>query len=333
MSKDNSVHSQVILDPILTYVANSVSNSPIDSIRVACREFYTLTEVNAAKELLWSVGDPGVLPPLIKRRDSAKANEMEKVIEDIVLAIQKLDTAEKLPLFAASHNMLGRIPKASPAEMCPLNVCERLNKVEATLAQVSDLRDRLSRVEHELGSVKEHPESMSYAKVVSESTSPQNPSCTNTTAPAQKTAGINPHKELYVKLPPEADVKRTQSLSQDRGPKTVINKHLNAARGKFDGSMTSLVSNESFGSKPSLYDEGFQYTQDQKRRNRSLRRKKVVTGTSVSNTLQGAPEPSRDLYLYRTVKKTEEKDISSYLCSKGIKERSVTNSRRLSQNV
>ena len=73
-----------------------------------------------------------------------------------------------------------------------------------------------------------------------------------------------------------------------------------------------------------MCDEGFQYTQEQKSRNRGLRRKKFVTGTSASNTLQGALEPSRDLCVYRTVKKTEGKDISSYLCSKGIKERSVT---------
>ena len=60
---------EVTLSPVLTYVIYSLDSSPVDLIKAACREFYTLEELQSAKETLWEIGDNSVLPPLKRRRD------------------------------------------------------------------------------------------------------------------------------------------------------------------------------------------------------------------------------------------------------------------------
>ena len=76
-------------------------------------------------------------------------------------------------------------------------------------------------------------------------------------------------------------------------------------------------------SKPSFFEEGFEYTTEQRKRNKSQRKRTAVTGTSSSSKLKGAPEPSRDLFVYRVEKGTEIGDIEEYLTSKHTSCRSV----------
>ena len=76
---------------------------------------------------------------------------------------------------------------------------------------------------------------------------------------------------------------------------------------------------------PSCAAEGFEYSSDQRKRQRKKNNKKVVTGTSreQSGNLKGAPEPSREVFVYRVVKGTEENDIQEYLEEKNIAIRGV----------
>ncbi len=53
-------------------------------------------------------------------------------------------------------------------------------------------------------------------------------------------------------------------------------------------------------------------------------RQKAITGTkAVEGGLQGAPEPSRDIFIYRARKHTTENDIMCYLKDDEIETRSV----------
>ena len=93
------------------------------------------------------------------------------------------------------------------------------------------------------------------------------------------------------------------------------------------GSTNSLASN---GSRPSGYNEGFRY-QNKPRKNHS---RQPVTGTRSPSrggqSLKGAPEPSRDIFVYRVQKGTTETIISDYMTINRISPRSV---RRVSQDT
>lgn len=115
-----AVHfTKVVINSVLTYITASLSNSDQDSIKNACKQFYSHEELLKAKEVLWGVGNEDILGPLIKRRDSVWCNEVNKVIDDLVTGISKLDMANALPPFAVGSDGLARIPRVSPHETLP----------------------------------------------------------------------------------------------------------------------------------------------------------------------------------------------------------------------
>ena len=330
-------YTRVTIDPMLTYVAHSINNSPIESVQRACRGFYTLEEVNKSKEILWNVGDENVLPPFKRRRDSPKMSEIDKTIEDIVSGVHKLDSSSKLPVFAVDPVGLGRIPKAMPAEMHPISVCERINRLEAQITQLADLEARMEQAERRIEKVPTSYAAAVASTVASTSTSPTS-NCTPPGPPPPAVPHVRCHEGappgpppaagLYVRMPPPRTAPKSSSAASVRPQMTTVGKgasmlHTAAAVSAVFGSQTSLVS-----SVPSHYSEGFEYPADQRRRQRKKTSgtRKAVTGTSLvsSGKLRGAPEPSRDIFVYRAVKGTLERDIEEYLCEHKIAVRKVT---------
>ena len=311
VTTDRVLHTQVVLDPVLTYIAYSICNSDADSIRKACRTFYTLEELNRAKDILWKVGDTSSLPPFIRRRDSTKGSEIDKVIEDIVIGMQKLDSVSKMPVFAADSAVLGRIPKAMPSEAHPISVCERLNQLEASLSQITDLQDRLCEIELKVEKIP-----TTYAAAAATTVSKM-PSVTQrkmpSAAPAAPTLAYDQPDGKQVKLPP----------LRIRGNQSAENKSLTklkSAATDLYGSQNSLLS-----SAPSMYDAGFEFPTEEKKKRRRINNRKAVTGTlkRSNGKLTGAPEPSRDIFVYRVSKGTSEDDIKDYIACSDISVRGV----------
>ena len=58
----SGVDVSVTLSPVLTFVAYSQDTSAKELIHKFCREFYSIEELQQAKEILWKVGDNGILP-------------------------------------------------------------------------------------------------------------------------------------------------------------------------------------------------------------------------------------------------------------------------------
>jgi len=84
---------------------------------------------------------------------------------------------------------------------------------------------------------------------------------------------------------------------------------------ELSSSQLSLTSNISH---PSHASQGFQY------QNRRTRPKAThITGTSRSDKIRGAPEPSRDIFVYRVAKGTSEKDIQEYMADNNVNVRSI----------
>ena len=176
----------VVLSPVLTFVADALHSSTDEEGKIVCRQFYSLEELNSAKELLWAADKDNILGRMIQRRGStaAKGDNLDKkckVIADIVDAIPKLDEADALPLFTATASDLPRIPKVKPHEVLPISAYERIaaleeqmeavmaasrrppsvpTHVEAELATLSSLPARVADLEKKIAG----PIPMSYAR-------------------------------------------------------------------------------------------------------------------------------------------------------------------------
>ena len=136
---------KVILDPLLTYEANSLElGATQQQITQACIEFYTTEEMHTARSLLWESADQAVIGELKERRNSVKGTEASKIAHDIIEAIRKLDAARVMPCFAVSAKHLSRIPRAAARELLPISVCERLGVLEEQTKQLQSLVQSLA---------------------------------------------------------------------------------------------------------------------------------------------------------------------------------------------
>ena len=141
--------TNVVLDPVLTYMKNGINNACHDLVHSACYSFYSLDELTKAKEALWENGNADLLGKNFRRRDSVKGSEKEKVVFDLLEGINKLDAAKCCPVFAVDAMQLNRIPKASPEEALPVSLCARMNKVENALQEMKTLFDRVTKLENQ----------------------------------------------------------------------------------------------------------------------------------------------------------------------------------------
>ena len=139
MAEPEAPYIKSIVSPLLTYVASSTLHSTAQDMKAACKSFYTLKEVVDAKDLLWEVGDADILGQNIKRQDSHKGNKLDKVLDDVVVGINKLSVANKLPVFTVDIHGLSRIPKAAPHEALPISICERMNALEEKMSALMNL--------------------------------------------------------------------------------------------------------------------------------------------------------------------------------------------------
>ena len=133
--------TKVILNPVLTFVADALHSSTDESVKTVCRQFYSFEELNSAKELLWATDkESSILGRIIQRRGSMTKGEIQdkksKVTADIVDAIPKLEEADALPMFAVTASDLPRIPRVKPHEVLPISAFERLANLEEQLETV-----------------------------------------------------------------------------------------------------------------------------------------------------------------------------------------------------
>ncbi len=73
----------------------------------------------------------------------------------------------------------------------------------------------------------------------------------------------------------------------------------------------------------SAYREGHDFQTVRRRK----ARRKAITGTRSANTEQfkGAPEPSRDIFVYRVMKDTPQAEIEKYITDNNVNIRSIDN--------
>ena len=124
-NNEQCYYTKVVLNSVLTYVACSLDNSSPKYVAKCCHDFYSAEELMLAKDILWDVGDKCCMPQYFKRRDTPGRTGVEATIDDIIKAVQALDTAGCMPKFAVDVDGMQRFPKISPTELSTVSICER----------------------------------------------------------------------------------------------------------------------------------------------------------------------------------------------------------------
>ena len=261
----------VTFNAMLTYVAFSRETSANELIAKACKQFYSIEELQEAKEALWKVGDKDIMPAYVKRRDSTVRSEVDAIIDDILNAMQKLDEADRMPSLAVTPAGMHRMPRVPPAETCSISICERVGTLEQTVRMLSE---SLSKIQ--LSPSQSLPTSTTSAPTAAATSSE-----TSAMAATENKSYANIAANLGNSLPLSEKSRRHPAIDQD----------------------------------------GYQ-TVTSGRRHRPPRRT-PITGTATSSKLRGAPEPSRDLFVYRVEKDTAESEIKDYLEDHSIEARGV----------
>ncbi len=306
----------IIIDPVLTYVTYALDISPADLVSNCCVQFYDVAELKHAKDILWRNAHTDTIGSYIRRRDGATRSESEALVLDIIGAIQKLDQNDKLPRMAVDPTGLHRIPKASPSETNSLSMCERLNKMDQRMKSIEEsLSDNVCRT---IGIEEKVSSFTSYSNVVVRGTTPSAPplspeQCMPPPAvvpPLNRvTTSTAQHHALSVK-PADVRPRGIRPNTQRDGSNRISQSHLRRS-----ASQLSMVSNTSQQSAP--YE--FQPTE----RRRLRRRVAPIVGTGHSDRIRGAPEPSRDLFVYRVGLGVNASDIKHYICDKNVDVRDI----------
>jgi len=129
----------VVVNELLCYVQNDMSNHPRALVGVAINGFYQDDEVSAAKQCLYTVVEPMKLdgvPRHIKRQAGDNKHKME--CEDILNLFSFMDSVQcTMPKFVAAD--LQRIPNAQPGDV---DVCSLAANVAAMTLQFDALSKR-----------------------------------------------------------------------------------------------------------------------------------------------------------------------------------------------
>lgn len=285
----------MISDVVLAYIAHSLDNSSASYIKSVCSGHFSHEEITLARDTLWDkLKDEKTMPRLIRRQNITTKKSLELTISDIMEAITTISKEGSMPEFVVHYGSLGRLPLSKPEESCPISICDRLAKLEARMQQAEDV---MARDHCKVATLEENARRM------------QGPAYSEVTRP--KEMPMHPTKELKGRpqaLPPRSAL----NVHPPDGFADTLPKRLSVPGGmKPASSMLSVAS-----SKPSLNAEGFEYPARHQRK----RRQRFVRGQrrNGDSNLVAAPEPARDIFIYRLMKTTEADDLIKYMTDNGI---------------
>ena len=352
---DNPV---TIVDALLSYVLFSLQNSNADSVRNAVLGHFTADQILHSKNSLWDKCSNEIIGEKMRRKDSVTRPEKEAHTQDIITAISKLDKSDNMPTILINAQDLHLIPRSHPEELNNISLVDRLNRMEKRMTNLQEVMDRTvcenmalnekvnnltsysSIVKRPVITVSNTEGATNEIKNLWES---GNNNSTNQTKETNyvETNENNEHEERNKFLEVNTTNRRTQ---RGRG-----NNRFTSGRG---GMTHKLRSGEHFSRTPSLlsldrYSETSKgsrvFGNEKLNRDRSHdsdgfelppymirqlkkqdnRKKRIITGNKENGKFRGAPEPNRDLFIYRADKDTRSADLSSHLKDHGFHVRNI----------
>ena len=301
-SKGNNIDSSVIIDPLLSYILFSLQSATNENVQKAVLGHFTPSQISEAKDILWENCEDS-LGKKPRRVGSSARPDHEAHLHDILTALEKLDRSQKLPNIVINAFQLNLIPRSHPEELNNISLLDRLNMIEKRLSVLQTCTDRV--IADNMIISEKLIQTRDYSSVLQSNTKSNFGSTrsqdnkvrahTKSPPPVQRITKPSAHTtdsldKLY-RLPPPAK----SPLKEPKKNKLPVD-HISESPGVQN--MDDL--------------SAFQYPKRRKRRN-------IVTGKATSNNfLKGAPEPSRDIFVYRADKSTTVDMIQSHLIEKGI---------------
>ncbi len=280
-STDNDV-IKCIVNPLLSYAVFGLMSGTTANVKSAIIGFFTPDDIAHAKDVLWASGDTSIIGTIKSRKEGSVTPKHEANLNDMIKAIQQLDSADKLPHIAIKASDLALIPRSHPEELNNITLVDRLSKLEE---RMSNFQGVLDRTVAENTNLRNRLDTMRpYAAAVSHGV----PSIV---VPSQQSS-----------LKDTSTVMKNISVPMDRR-----SRDNNRTSPGVNGASFGLTRSASSTSVASGHS-GFQHQRHQLKQMR--RNAKVITGNVTSSkTFRGAPEPDRQLFIQRVRKEVTETDI------------------------
>ena len=320
----------MISDVVLSYIAYALDNSNVQYVTNVSVQHFSSDEIVTARDTLWDKIDADHIPKLVKRHNITSRKGMEKTVADIIEALTELSSKERMPNFVVGYDDVGRLPASKPAETCIISICDRLARLEERMKQTEDVS---SENHCKVVTMEERLQKMqgpSYAQTAQRMNYMGGPEIRPTgmqrpmqdRRPPYKAPEMlsNTTKPKVMEEFPSiwADERSQQRRSDDRemesGAPRPPPEHQPA---KQDGLSKAISLLSIASTKPSLYGDGFTYDKKQRRRRKAVKGSKNASAGAMG--LEAAPEPTRDIFVYRLKKKTTVGDVMDYMTRNDMK--------------
>ena len=286
----------ILLDPLLSYVVFALQSGSVEIVKNAVLGYFSNVDINLTKDLLWSHCGTEGIGEKPKRKGSNLRSEAEANLMDIISSWMKLDRANNTPIIAICAENLRTIARSHPEELNAITLVDRLNQLEQRMTNMQTNMDCM--MAHNMNLNDQVKDLSSYASRVKSPVVPV-PVLTRDIH-GNKTDAVENHAEsLPIDHTLHADPKQTKQKEQSQN----------------DFSNTLTDSN----------DDGFQLPSEALRRQRraATRKQKVVSGSKNTSNIRGAPEPSRDIFVYRVHGDTSLEEMHQYITSQGFTVRDI----------
>ena len=210
---------------------------------------------------------------------------------DIISSLMKLDRGNNTPVVAICAENLGIIPRSHPEELNAITLVDRLIQLEQRMTNMQTNMD--SMMAHNMNLKDLVKDLFSYASHVKSPVVPV-PVLTRHIHGNKKDAVGNHAESLPINHILHAVPKRTKQKVQ--------------LQNDFSNTLTDSS------------DDGFQRPSEALRRQRraATHKQKVVSGSKNTSNIHGAPEPSRDIFVYRVHGDTSLEEMHQYITSQGF---------------
>lgn len=325
----NAPKTQIIVQPLLTYIVFALQSGTAEKVKNAALGYFSNQDIQNAKDSLWDNSDTSIIGDKQRRKDSSVRTEKEANTQDIINAIVKLEERAQMPCFVIDAYSLHVIPRSHPEELCDISLADRLNRLEQ---RINSLQEAMDSVICENISLREgtdkniHP---SYSAVVNQRPQLAKPptvshSVENTSGNQHDMNAVRQHSAAQISIQNEnwsgrgsRAFRGRRGLTHSSGlPRQLTERsrsfasldHANSVQGLSASQLSLNVGSEGGTS------SSFMLPRHSRRKQQRQTKRQVVTGRGQPNTrLRGAPEPVRDLFIFRVDNDTSVEDIKHYI--------------------
>lgn len=296
----------LLINTLLSYTWFSLQSSANAEINRNVLQLFDGDKISVAKDELWDKCSSDILGPRKNRRDTAQRTEIEADVEDIINGLQKLDQQESMPVIALDALKIAEIlPMLT--DQSNIGLAARVASLETGWKRMQIEVDRLT-CENIETQEKLNSQSSTYAKKAAPTPTPQQ---TPVPQKSQRSENTSVNRVAAITTNKNQGGRPQQNMQ----PPSSLPDHTRLMHAEPTQSLAST------SSQPSQYKDGFTYQKGRHSRNR-----RPITGkkrSSSSDGFHGAPEPSRDIFIYRVRRDVDAETINNYLLDSGIEVREI----------